>query len=85
MADKAGERHLELLEALEELAKEDPDGVAHMHEAAQRVGLDSVGVGAAREEFVTLVRDLEEDGNRRRHGAGRGFGLRRLLRRLLRG
>jgi hypothetical protein len=27
----------------------------------------------------------EEDGNRRRHGAGRGFGLRRLLRRLLRG
>lgn len=62
MADKAGERHLELLEALEELAKEDPDGVAHMHEAAQRVGLDSVGEGAAREEFVTLVRDLEEAG-----------------------
>jgi hypothetical protein len=59
---EVGERHLELLGALEELANEDPDGVAHMHEAAQRVGLDSVGEEAAREEFATLVRDLEEAG-----------------------
>jgi hypothetical protein len=62
MADKVGERHLELLGAIEELASEDPDGLAHMHEAAQRVGLDSVGEEAAREEFMSLVRDLEEAG-----------------------
>jgi hypothetical protein len=62
MAEKVGERHLELLGAIEELANEDPDGVAHMHEAAQRVGLDSVGEEAAREEFMSLVRDLEEAG-----------------------
>jgi hypothetical protein len=62
MADKVGERHLELLGAIEELANEDPDGIAHMHEAAQRVGLDSVGEEAAREEFMSLVRALEEAG-----------------------
>ena len=62
MADKVGERHLELLGALEELANDSPDGVAHMHEAAQRIGLDSVGEEAAREEFVALARDLEEAG-----------------------
>jgi hypothetical protein len=62
MADKVGERHLELLGAIEELANKDPDGVAHMHEAAQRVGLESVGEEAAREEFVSLARDLEEAG-----------------------
>ncbi len=62
MADKVGERHLELLGAIEGLASEDPDGVAHMHEAAKRAGLDSVGEEAAREEFVSLVHDLEEAG-----------------------
>jgi hypothetical protein len=62
MADRVGERHLELLEALEELASDSPDGVAHMHEAAQRIGLNSVGEEAAREEFVALARDLEEEG-----------------------
>ena len=62
MADKVGERHVELLGALEELANDSPDGVAHMHEAAQRIGLDSVGEEAAREEFVALARDLEEAG-----------------------
>ena len=62
MADKVGERHLELLGTLEELANDSPDGVAHMHEAAQRIGLDSVGEEAAREEFVALARDLEEAG-----------------------
>jgi hypothetical protein len=65
MADKhheVGERHLELLRVLDELASEDPDGVAHMHEAAQRVGLDTVNEEAAREEFEALTRDLEEAG-----------------------
>jgi len=62
MADRVGERHLELLGAIEDVANEDPDGVAHMHEAAQRVGLDSVGEEAAREEFMSLVRDLVEAG-----------------------
>jgi len=62
MADRMGERHLELLKTLEELANDSPDGVAHMHEAAQRTGLNSVGEEAAREEFVALARDLEEAG-----------------------
>jgi hypothetical protein len=59
---EVGERHLELLRVLNELASEDPDGVAHMHEAAQRVGLDTVNEGAAREEFEALTRDLKEAG-----------------------
>jgi hypothetical protein len=65
MADErgeVGERHLELLRVLSELASEDPDGVAHMHEAAQRAGLDTVSEEAAREEFESLTRDLEEAG-----------------------
>jgi hypothetical protein len=65
MADEhgeVGERHLEFLRVLNELASDDPDGVAHMHEAAQKIGLDTVNEEAAREEFEVLTRDLEEAG-----------------------
>ena len=61
-ADNTGERHLELLAVLDELARNDPDGVAHMDKAAQRIGLDTVAREADREEFKQLVSALEEAG-----------------------
>jgi hypothetical protein len=61
-ADEIGERHLELLGVLNELAKDDPDGVAHMDKAAQRMGLDTVTREADREEFDRLVSALEGAG-----------------------
>jgi hypothetical protein len=36
-AEEIGERHLELLGVLDELTKSDPDGVADMDKAAQRI------------------------------------------------
>ena len=62
MADEIGERHLELLGVLNELAQNDPDGVAHMDKAAQRIGLDTVSRATDREEFEQLVGALEEAG-----------------------
>jgi DNA-binding MarR family transcriptional regulator len=61
-AEEIGERHLELLGVLSELANDDPDGVAHMDKAAQRIGLDTVAREADREEFERLVSALEEAG-----------------------
>jgi hypothetical protein len=61
-ADDTGERHLELLGVMDELARNDPDGVAHMDKAAQRIGLDTVTKEADREEFERLVSALEESG-----------------------
>ena len=61
-AEEIGERHLELLGVLRELADDDPDGVAHMDKAAQRIGLDTVAREADREEFERLVSALEEAG-----------------------
>jgi hypothetical protein len=61
-ADEIGERHLELLGVLNELAHNDPDGVASMDLAAQRIGLDTVVREADREEFEQLVGALEEAG-----------------------
>jgi hypothetical protein len=61
-ADEIGERHLELLEVLNELAQNDPDGVAHMDKAAQRIGLDTVSRETDREEFEQLVGALDEAG-----------------------
>jgi hypothetical protein len=43
---------------LNELAHNDPDGVASMDLAAQRIGLDTVVREADREEFEQLVGDL---------------------------
>jgi hypothetical protein len=61
-AEEVGERHLELLAVLNELAKNDPDGVASMDRAAQRIGLDTIAREADREEFERLVSALEEAG-----------------------
>jgi hypothetical protein len=61
-AGEIGERHLELLRVLNELAHNDPDGVAHMDKAAQRIGLDTVSRETDREEFEQLVGALEEAG-----------------------
>jgi hypothetical protein len=61
-ADEIGERHLELLRVLDELASNDPDGVASTDRAAQLFGLDTVTREADREEFDLLVSRLEEAG-----------------------
>ena len=61
-ADDTGERQLELLGVLDELARNDPDGVAHMDKAAQRIGLDTVSRETDREEIEQLVGALEEAG-----------------------
>ena len=61
-AEEIGERHMELLGVLNELAGGDPDGVAHMDKAAQRIGLDTVAMEADREEFERLVSALEGAG-----------------------
>jgi hypothetical protein len=55
-----GGQHLQLLEALDELASSDPDGVVDMDKVAQRFGLDTVGRAEDREQFETLVSALDE-------------------------
>jgi hypothetical protein len=57
-----GERHRRLLRAIDEAARRDADGVATMYRAAEGVGLNPVVSQADREEFVSLVRDLQEAG-----------------------
>jgi hypothetical protein len=53
-----GERHLELLRVVADLARNDPAAVAQMYRAAQRMNLNTVGKESDREEFLWLVRDL---------------------------
>lgn len=60
--ENISEEHLKLLRVLEELTSNDPDGVAQINKAAERIGLDSVGKAADREQSERLVRDLEEVG-----------------------
>jgi hypothetical protein len=61
-AEEIGERHLELLRVLDELARSDPDGLADMDRAAQRMGLDTVGKESDRVEFKALANALEGAG-----------------------
>ena len=61
-AEEIGERHLELLGVLGELARSDPNGLADMDRAAQRMGLDTVGKESDRAEFEALANALEEAG-----------------------
>ena len=56
------ERHLELLRAIDEAARRDAAGVATMYRACEGVGLDAVCKEADREEFMRLVRELNEAG-----------------------
>jgi hypothetical protein len=60
--ERLEERHLELLQAIDEVAQRDAAGVATMYRAAEKVGLDTVCKEADRREFVRLVHDLEEAG-----------------------
>ena len=60
--EEIGERHLELLRVLDELARSDPDDLADMDRAAQRMGLDTVGKESDRAEFEALANALEEAG-----------------------
>ncbi len=65
MAEKykeIGERHMELLRVVADLARNDPAAVAQMYRAAQRMNLNTVGKQADRVEFLALVRDLEGAG-----------------------
>jgi hypothetical protein len=62
VTENISEEHLKLLRVLEELTSNDPDGVAQMSKASERIGLDSVGKEADREQSERLVRDLEEVG-----------------------
>jgi hypothetical protein len=61
-AEEIGERHLELLGVLDELARSDPDGLADMDRAAQRMGLDTVGKESDRADFEALASALQEAG-----------------------
>ncbi len=73
MAEKygeIGERHLELLRVVADLASNDPAAVAQMYRAAQRMNLNTVGKQADRVEFLALVRDLEGAGCVEARGAG---------------
>jgi hypothetical protein len=54
------ERHLQVLRAIDEVARRDAAGVATMCWAAEKVGVDAVCKEADRREFVRLVHDLEE-------------------------
>jgi hypothetical protein len=60
--ERLEERHLELLRAIDEVARRDAAGVATMYRAAEKVGLNTVCKEADRQEFVRLARELEEAG-----------------------
>jgi hypothetical protein len=62
--EEIGERHLELLRVVADLARNDPAAVA------QRMNLNTVGKRADRAVFLPLVRDLEGAGCVEARGAG---------------
>jgi hypothetical protein len=68
--EEIGERHLELLRVVADLARNDPAAVAQMYRAAQRMNLNTVGKQEDRVEFLALVQDLERAGCVEARGAG---------------
>ncbi len=60
--ERLEERHLELLQAIDEVARRDAAGVATMYRVAEKGGLNTVCKQADRQEYVRLVQDLEEAG-----------------------
>ena len=68
--EEIGERHMELLRVVADLARNDPAAVAQMYRAAQRMNLNTVGKQEDRVEFLALVRDLEGAGCVEARGAG---------------
>ena len=57
-AEELDARDIELLKVLHELAANDPDGVADMDKAAQKLGMNTVG----KVEFEARANALEEAG-----------------------
>jgi hypothetical protein len=57
-----GERQLEMLRVVADLASNDHAGVAQMYRVAQRMILNTVGKQSDRVEFLALVRNLEGAG-----------------------
>jgi hypothetical protein len=68
-AEELGGRHMELLKVLHELGTNDPDGLADMDKAAQRVGLNTVVKESDRAEFEERAKALEEAGYVERQGS----------------
>jgi hypothetical protein len=60
--EELGKRHLELLKAIDEVARRDPAGVSTSYKAADKVGLDLVCKQADRQEFMRLAHDLQAAG-----------------------
>jgi hypothetical protein len=60
--EEVGKRHLELLKAIDEVARRDPAGVSTSYRAADKVGLDLVCKQADRQEFMHLAHDLQAAG-----------------------
>jgi len=61
-AEELDARDMELLKVLHELASNDPDGVADMDKAAQKLGMNTVGKEQDRAEFEARANALEEAG-----------------------
>ena len=61
-AEELDARDIELLKVLHELAANDPDGVADMDKAAQKLGMNTVGKEQDRVEFESRANALEEAG-----------------------
>ena len=70
MADvELDKQDMELLKVLHELAANDPDGVADMDKAAQKLGMNTVGKEQDREKFEARANALEEAGYVEKQGS----------------
>jgi hypothetical protein len=68
-AEELGAREMELLKVLQELVANDPDGVADMDKAAQKLGMNTVGKEQDRAEFEARANALEEAGYVQKQGS----------------
>jgi hypothetical protein len=68
-AEGLGARDMDLLKVLHELAANDPDGVADMDKAAQKLGMNTVGKEQDRAEFKARANALEEAGYVEKQGS----------------
>ena len=68
-AEELDARDVELLKVLHELAANDPDGVADMDKAAQKLGMNTVGKEQDRAEFKARANALEDAGYVEKQGS----------------
>jgi hypothetical protein len=68
-AEELGARDMELLKVLHEIAANDPDGVADMDKAAQKLGMNTVGREQDRADFEARAHALEEAGYVEKQGS----------------